>query len=71
MVPVEVELVENVHLAVGVTIAFTATAVLGALAAARLAVRVPTDRLQRWFAYLVFAIAVFVVVQTIIKPGAT
>jgi len=61
----------HTHLAVGVTIAFTATAVLGALAVARLAVRVPTDRLQRWFAYLVFAIAVFVVVQTIIKPGAT
>lgn len=61
----------NTHLDLGVSLAFTATAVLGALTAARFAVRLPTESLQRWFAYLVFAVAVFVVVQTIINPGAT
>ena len=61
----------NTHLDLGVSIAFTATAVLGALAAARLAVRLPTDSLQRWFAYLVFAVAALVVTQTVLNPGAT
>ncbi|MCU7729391.1 sulfite exporter TauE/SafE family protein [Actinoplanes sp. KI2] len=45
--------------------AFTVTAIAGSLAAARLATRVPTRRLQRLFAYLVFGVAAFVVIRTI------
>ncbi|MCA0144109.1 sulfite exporter TauE/SafE family protein [Blastococcus sp. LR1] len=39
------------------TVAFTAPAVVAALAAGRLAARVDTDRLRRWFAWLVLAVA--------------
>lgn len=46
-----------------VTIAFTAAAVVSATAAGRLGVRLHTDRLRRWFAYLVFAVAVGILVQ--------
>jgi uncharacterized protein len=42
---------------VPVTIAFTAAAVLAALAADPAATRADTARLRRWFAYLVFAVA--------------
>jgi uncharacterized membrane protein YfcA len=48
---------------VPVTVAFTAAAVLAGLAAGRVATRVDTTRLRRWFAYLVFAVAAFIVVQ--------
>ena len=50
--------------------AFTAAAITGSLAAGRLAARLPAKRLTRAFAYLVLAIAVFVVVQAIINPPA-
>ncbi|MCU7729458.1 sulfite exporter TauE/SafE family protein, partial [Actinoplanes sp. KI2] len=45
--------------------AFTLTAIAGSLVAARIATRMPTRRLQRLFAYLVFAVAAFVVIRTI------
>ncbi|WP_242625074.1 sulfite exporter TauE/SafE family protein [Krasilnikovia cinnamomea] len=45
--------------------AFTVTAIAGSLAAGRIATRIPTRRLQRLFAYLVFAVAAFVVIGTI------
>ncbi|MGY1592045.1 sulfite exporter TauE/SafE family protein [Geodermatophilus sp. SYSU D00708] len=48
---------------VPVTAAFTAAAVVTALAAGRIASRVDTARLRRWFAYLVFAVAAFILVQ--------
>ncbi|WP_232290164.1 sulfite exporter TauE/SafE family protein [Micromonospora sp. ATCC 39149] len=48
--------------------AFTLAATTGSLAAGRLAVRLPTQRLQRAFAWLVFAIAAFVAIQTIVNP---
>jgi uncharacterized membrane protein YfcA len=48
---------------VPVTVAFTAAAVAAALAAGRLATRLDTARLRRWFAYLVFAVAVGILVQ--------
>lgn len=51
------------HLDPAITLAFAGTAVVGSLLAGRLAHRVPTMRLQRWFAYLVFAVAAFVLVQ--------
>jgi uncharacterized membrane protein YfcA len=50
---------------VPVTVAFTAAAVAAALAAGRLATRLDTARLRRWFAYLVFAVAVGILVQIV------
>ena len=49
---------------------FTAAAIVGSLVAARVATRLPADRLRRWFAYLVFVIAAFVVIQTLLHPTA-
>lgn len=49
-----------------IAVAFTAAAVLGSVAAGRLGRRVPTARLQRWFAYLVFAVAAFVIAQVLL-----
>ncbi|GAT67023.1 permease [Planomonospora sphaerica] len=54
----------------GVIASFTAAAVAGSLAAARLGRRLPAVRLRRWFAYLVFAVAVFVAVQALVNPAA-
>jgi uncharacterized membrane protein YfcA len=48
--------------------AFTLTAVLGSLAAGQLAARLPARRLRYTFAYLVLAIAAFVVVRAAINP---
>jgi uncharacterized membrane protein YfcA len=48
------------------TAAFTLAAVAGSLAAARIATRLPADRLRRWFAYLVLAVAAFVTVETVV-----
>ncbi|MGY1738295.1 sulfite exporter TauE/SafE family protein [Geodermatophilus sp. SYSU D00684] len=48
---------------VPVTVAFTAAAVPTALAAGRLATRLDTTRLRRWFACLVFTVAAGVLVQ--------
>jgi len=45
-------------------------ATVGALAAGRLGARLSTDKLQRWFAHLVFVVAAFVTVQVILNPGA-
>jgi uncharacterized membrane protein YfcA len=51
-----------------ITAAFTLAAVTGSLTAGRLATRMPTQRLQRAFAWLVFTIAAFVAVQAILNP---
>ncbi|GGN88398.1 UPF0721 transmembrane protein [Actinoplanes lobatus] len=51
-----------------ITTAFTLAAVAGSLAAGRLAGRLPTPRLQRVFAWLVFVIAGFVAIQAIVDP---
>ncbi|WP_018639949.1 sulfite exporter TauE/SafE family protein [Parafrankia elaeagni] len=51
--------------------AFTAAAVLGSLAAGRFATHVPADRLRRSFAYLVLAVAAFVVIQAVVNPPAS
>ena len=48
---------------VPVTVAFTMAAVVTALTAGRLASRLDTARLRRWFAYLVFVVAAGVLVQ--------
>ncbi len=51
--------------------AFTITAVVGSLVAGRFAARLPGDRMRRWFAYLVFAVAAFIVVQALVSPATT
>ena len=43
--------------------AFTGAAILGSLAAGRLAPRLPSEKLRRWFAYLVLAVAAYVTFQ--------
>jgi hypothetical protein len=44
---------------------FTLAAIVGSLGAGRVATRLPADRLRRWFAYLVFAVAAFVIYQAV------
>ncbi|MFI0448195.1 TSUP family transporter [Actinomadura sp. 6N118] len=53
-----------------ITGAFTIAAISGSLTAARLARRLHAARLRRWFAYLVFAVAALIVVQTLTNPAA-
>lgn len=50
----------------GVTAAFVATAMLSSLVAGHFGARIDTRRLQRWFAVLVFAVAAYVLVDTLI-----
>lgn len=45
---------------------FVGTAIVGSLLAGHLGARLDTRRLQHWFAYLVFAVAAFVVVDTVV-----
>lgn len=54
----------------GVIGSFTAAAVAGSLAAARLGRRLDPARLRRWFAYFVFAVAAFVAAQAAFNPAA-
>ncbi|AWK71819.1 permease [Rhodococcus oxybenzonivorans] len=49
-----------------ITAAFAGTAIAGSLIASHFGTRVDTDRLQRWFAYLVFVVAAYVLVDTIL-----
>ena len=60
----------HVSLDWGLTAAFAGSAVVGSLVAGRAATRVDADRLRRWFAYLVLALAVLVVVLLIVDPAA-
>ena len=55
--------VGDTTLDVPVTVAFTAVAVLSALVAAKAGTRLNTDRLRRWFAYLVYVVAAGILVQ--------
>lgn len=48
---------------VRIAVAFTVAAVLGSLAAGRLAPRLPSRRLRRWFSYLVLGVAAYVTIQ--------
>ncbi|MBB3603132.1 hypothetical protein FHT40_002793 [Mycolicibacterium sp. BK556] len=57
------------HVSVGgvdwsITAAFVGTAIVGSLVAGQLGTKMDTRRLQRWFAYLVFAVAVYILVDT-------
>jgi len=55
----------------GIAGAFTLAAVAGSLAASRIATRLPAKGLRRAFAYLVFAVAAFVIIQAVLNPRAT
>lgn len=48
------------------TAAFIAAAMVASLIAGQVGTKVDTARLQRWFAYLVFAVAAYVVVATVV-----
>jgi uncharacterized membrane protein YfcA len=45
--------------------AFTGAAILGSLAAGRLAHRLPSRRVRRWFAYVVLVVAAYVTLQAV------
>lgn len=47
------------------TVTFAAAAIVGSLAAGRFSNRVDADKLRQWFAYLVFAVAGYVLVDTL------
>lgn len=55
----------------GIAAAFTIAAVAGSLAASKIAARLPAEKLRRAFAYLVFAVAAFVIVQAVLNPATT
>ena len=47
-----------------ITTSFVATAIIGSLIAGQLGTKLDTTRLRRWFAYLVFVVAAYVVIDT-------
>lgn len=49
-----------------VTTAFVASAIVGSLLAGQFGTRIDTGRLRHWFAYLVFAVAAYVLVDTLL-----
>jgi uncharacterized protein len=51
--------------------AFTIAAIAGSLATAPIAARLPAERLRRWFAYLIFAVAAFVMTPSATQPRVT
>ena len=50
----------------GIFAAFVGTAIVGSLIAGHLGSKVDTSRLQHWFAYLVFAVAAYVLLDTLV-----
>jgi uncharacterized membrane protein YfcA len=48
-----------------ITTAFVGTAIVGSLVAGHYGTKLDTGRVQRWFAYLVFVVAAYVLVDTI------
>ncbi len=48
------------------TSVFACAAIIGSVFAARFSTRIDNPKLRKWFAYLVFAVAVFVAVDTIV-----
>lgn len=49
----------------GLVAAFTVTAIGGSLLAGKYGKKIDTARLQKWFAYLIFAVAAFVLVEVV------
>ncbi len=60
----------NATLSYPIVAVFTVAAVAGSLIAGKVASRLPADRLRRWFAYLVFAVAAFVAVEAVLNSSA-
>ncbi len=56
----------DAHLDLPTAAAFTGAAILSSLVAGRLAPHLPSEKLRRWFAYLVFAVAAYVIVQAVL-----
>ncbi|MCX2933221.1 sulfite exporter TauE/SafE family protein [Mycobacterium sp. CVI_P3] len=55
----------RLHIDWGVAAGFAGTAIVASLVAGHLGTRLDTNRLRRWFAVLVFAVAAFIVVDTL------
>ena len=53
-----------------VALVFAAAALAVAFVAGRFGSRVESDRLRRWFAWLIIAVAVFVAVEAIVSPSS-
>jgi uncharacterized membrane protein YfcA len=51
-----------------IALPFAAAAVAAALVAGRFGSRVDSDRLRRWFAWLIMAVAVFVAIEAVVNP---
>ena len=49
-----------------ITISFTGAAIVASLVAGRFGNRVDTGKLQHWFAYLVFAVAAYILFDTLV-----
>lgn len=54
----------NVQINWSITTAFVASAIVGSLIAGQVGTRIDTGRLRHWFAYLVFAVAAYVLLDT-------
>jgi uncharacterized membrane protein YfcA len=54
------------HIDGGITTAFVGTAIVGSFIAGHLGSKADTSRLQHWFAYLVFAVAAYVLIDTLL-----
>jgi uncharacterized membrane protein YfcA len=58
--------ITGTHIDWAITAAFVGTAIIGSLVAGHFGMRLDTHRLQHWFAYLVFAVAAYVLIDTAI-----
>jgi uncharacterized membrane protein YfcA len=57
---------DNAYIDWGITTAFVGTAIVGSLIAGHLGGKANTSRLQQWFAYLVFAVAAYVLIDVLV-----
>ena len=49
-----------------ITVAFVGSAIVGSLIAGQVGTKIDTGRLRHWFAYLVFAVAAYVLLDTVL-----
>jgi uncharacterized membrane protein YfcA len=56
----------NAQINWSITTAFVASAIVGSLIAGQLGTKIDTGRLRQWFAYLVFAVAAYVLADTVL-----
>ncbi|MCW4355012.1 sulfite exporter TauE/SafE family protein [Hoyosella sp. YIM 151337] len=59
----------TVSLDLTLTALFAAAAIIGSFAAGRLSARVSGDKLQRWFAYLVFVVAAAIAIELTVRTA--